>query len=135
MHRQAVKDDHIPCIDPPAYPIASLGCFPPDVSVGALKPKKVRPFHDLERPLSLQAIMHRHPRCIAIGASLNSRVVLMRMKKSGLEVGENDPCNRLGMNQKVRPDKSLHRIGQYGMMRQRVDPLQTKRASFGSLLF
>src|ERR1700735_406004 len=48
MCRQAVKDCHISCIDPPAYPIASLGCFRPDVSVGALKPQKVRHFLDLE---------------------------------------------------------------------------------------
>src|ERR1700751_1989854 len=134
MNRQAVKDYHISCVEPPAYPIASLGCFRPDVSVGALKPKKVRHFLDLERPLSRQAIMHRHPRCIAVGASCNSRVVLMRMQNGALTVGENDPSNGLGMNQKVRTHKSLHHIGQCRMMRQRVEPLQAERAICGPLI-
>jgi hypothetical protein len=42
-HEFAVKDGYISCIDPPAYPIASLGCFPPDVAVGALNPNRCRP--------------------------------------------------------------------------------------------
>jgi hypothetical protein len=39
----------------------------------------------------------------------------------------------LGMNQNARPHKSLHHIGQYRMMRQRVEPLQAKRAICGLL--
>src|SRR5271170_2580163 len=135
MHRQAVKEDSISRIDLPAYPIASLGCFRLDVPLGVLKPKKVRHFLDLERPLSLQAIMQRHPHCIAIGASCNSRVVLMRVQKGALAVGENYPCNGLGMNQKARPHKSLHHIGQYRMMRQGVEPLQAERAICSLLIF
>src|ERR1700679_1394818 len=135
MHRQAVKDRHISCIDLPADPIASLGCFPVDVSLGVLKPKKMRPFHDLDRSLSLQAIVHRHPESVAFGASCNSRVVLMRMQKGARVVGENHPCNRLGMDQKARPYKPLHHTGQYRMVRQRVEPLQSERAICGLLIF
>src|SRR5258708_18504054 len=99
MHCQAVKDCHISSIDPTAYPIASLGCFRADVAIGGLKPKKVRRFLDLERPLSLQAIMQRHPHCVAIGASFKPRVVLMRMQKGALAVGEIHPRNGLGPTQ------------------------------------
>src|SRR6202162_1179537 len=122
MYCQAVEDCHISSIDPPAYPIASLGCFRPDVAVGDLKPKKVRRFIDLERPLSLQAIMKRHPHCVAIGASFKSRVVLMRMQKGALAVGENHPCKGLGTTKRARPHKPLHHVGQYRMLRQRVEP-------------
>src|ERR1700733_7195656 len=135
MHRQAVKEDSISCIDPTACPISSLGLFRLDVSLGVLKPRKMRCFLDLERPLSLQTIMERHPYCVALRASRNPRVVLMRMQKGALAVGEDHPCNGLGMNQKTRPHKSLHHIGQYRMMRQRVELLQAERAICGLLIF
>src|ERR1700761_2317711 len=135
MHRQAVKEDCISRVDPAAYPIASRSCFRFDISLCGQKPRKMRRFLDLERPLSLQAIMQRHPYGIALRAPCNPRVVLMRVQKGTLAVGEDHPCNGLGMNQKTRPYKSLHHIGQYRMMRQRVEPLQAERAICSLLIF
>src|SRR5580698_4180694 len=79
--------------------------------------------------------MERHPYCVALRASRNPRVVLMRMQKGALTVGEDHPCYGLRMNEKARPYQPLHHIGQHRMMCQRVEPLQAKRAICGLLIF
>src|SRR6185437_2304622 len=128
VDRQAVKDHDVSCIDPPACPIAAAGLFRLDVSLGVLQPEEVRHLLDLERALSLEAIMQGHPCGVAVGTSCNAGVVLMGVQNGAFEVGEDDPPNGLGMNQEVRTHKPFHHAGQYGMMRQRVEALEAEGA-------
>ncbi len=139
MHGQAVKDEHIACVDLAANPIAS------DIrSCRNLRDMKIlilvmyiaetmRAFHNSQRAHISRAIVKRNPYGEAFGISAHESIILVCMNGELFAVWEDQPANRFRMNQKAVTHKHFHDLLQGRMVRQSVKRFEVEDVLVGVL--
>ena len=139
MHGQAVKYKHIASVDLAAHPIAFCQCFRRDLGNMQIlvlvfdNAETVRAFQNLQGTQVGRAIVKRNPDRKALGVSTHEAVILMRMNRETIAIWENQPSDRLGVNQNPLAHQHLHDTFQGGMMRQRMKRFQVENFLVGSL--
>lgn len=116
MYGQAVKDEHVACVDSPSDPLTTnhsafrnLRNLKILIFV-AQKSEAMRAFQNLQGSYFNRAIMKWNPCGIALRIASHESVILMRVNGETFAIREDQPSDRLGMNQELIAYDHFHNL-------------------------